>query len=651
MSKDGQEEEQVETLQGNSDVPWQNTLPILDSTEQEQCKTKDNMDKALSPDGPKLRDRHALQVGPVNSMQNQSTKCTAATSCTHTPIRTLSKAKKYACTFCLEMFVTQKLLSLHTEQNHAEMNATDKLDPHAEREDESEESTTGINKFECTYCDKIFSGLKTLSRHVLAKHTNMTVAEGKKSEKKKSTQDADGRFMCDTCDKTFKTERILQKHIQTHSGEYSYKCEQCGKGYYNFGSYRAHLSTHTGEKHFTCKQCGKGFPHSSSYNFHIRTAHLTTQNFQCSICNRKYKSQKYLKDHMQSVHIEPDRYRCSICDRTFGHRASLFMHMKTHADREGKVKNRKGKQDGVKPKVSSDVDGVKLSAPSEAGNGKSYPLPPLTQVHSVDQQASVSNTDCNAYMSHQQEQGNGASQTYPHPSQATTQGFAHYLPSACPLPNSSSSKGQHQFAGILADDHAMNPELQTHKFGHQQQDHQKRHHQQQQQNQPHPQQHKHHHPPQPQASQPFMIPPGTANAYSMPSPKPSTAVTAPNPTTVAGHQASSRDSSINHTAQTMYTPHSQVNMQQIWNNTNNSLHHLPTTLHTGSAFTTSAFSTSANHQRTSSVSAIASCTASGAYNYRSVAALAVAEPVVSSTVYNRHPPAAIQPTVTQQNQG
>ncbi len=75
--------------------------------------------------------------------------------------------------------------------------------------------------------------------------------------------------VCQICEKQFSSICDLRRHMVKHTGEKPYKCEYCHKGYSQRGDLKRHLVAHTGQGQFNCINCGRSFVRKDKFNFHI----------------------------------------------------------------------------------------------------------------------------------------------------------------------------------------------------------------------------------------------------------------------------------------------------------------------------------------------------------------------------------------------
>lgn len=83
----------------------------------------------------------------------------------------------------------------------------------------------------CTKCNKTFTNLRMLKRHVRIHMTNKP-------------------FSCEMCNKKFAENFALTKHLRKHRGERRHLCTLCGKSFYEANVLSVHMRTHTGLQYF-----------------------------------------------------------------------------------------------------------------------------------------------------------------------------------------------------------------------------------------------------------------------------------------------------------------------------------------------------------------------------------------------------------------
>lgn len=96
--------------------------------------------------------------------------------------------------------------------------------------------------FECRICQKKYSFLQSLNRHMHGSH-------GSKESRKK----------CSYCSKTFSRTDDLVRHIRTHTNERPYACNVCQKTFKQSSELKEHMQSHTKATIFKCTHCTRKF--------------------------------------------------------------------------------------------------------------------------------------------------------------------------------------------------------------------------------------------------------------------------------------------------------------------------------------------------------------------------------------------------------
>ncbi|KAG8232663.1 hypothetical protein J437_LFUL011895 [Ladona fulva] len=161
----------------------------------------------------------------------------------------------------------------------------------------------------CTICNRSFSSIGPLKRHVNYEH----------SEK---------LFECKICHKKFPSEKGAEGHSKNHRENRPYCCEVCGKGFFKEIAFSKHVSTHARDVPFQCDRCEKKFNQKRSLWNHVARCYKT-KRFQCEICNKKYHSEAYLSVH-KTIHTGEKNLMCEMCGKTFRGIGTLIIHKRQH---------------------------------------------------------------------------------------------------------------------------------------------------------------------------------------------------------------------------------------------------------------------------------------------------------------------------------
>ncbi|XP_034061781.1 LOW QUALITY PROTEIN: zinc finger protein 423 [Gymnodraco acuticeps] len=210
----------------------------------------------------------------------------------------------YPCNQCDLRFSSFEGFQAHLK-SHLEMLLRRQSCPQCNKEDfESQEAllqhltvhyTTTSTQYVCESCDKQFSSVDDLQKHLLDMHTfvlyHCTLCQEvfdskvsiqvhlavKHSNEKKL-------FRCNSCAWDFRKESDLQIHVKhNHLGQRSglpgglgaglkpRKCIFCGETFGTEVELQCHITTHS--KKFTCRFCGKAFQAMSLLDRHLRDKH------------------------------------------------------------------------------------------------------------------------------------------------------------------------------------------------------------------------------------------------------------------------------------------------------------------------------------------------------------------------------------------
>uniref|UniRef100_A0A3Q2W842 Zinc finger protein 423 n=1 Tax=Haplochromis burtoni TaxID=8153 RepID=A0A3Q2W842_HAPBU len=294
----------------------------------------------------------------------------------------------YPCNQCDLRFASFEGFQAHLK-SHLEMLLRRQSCPQCNKEDfESQEAllqhltvhyTTTSTQYVCESCDKQFSSVDDLQKHLLDMHTfvlyHCTLCQEvfdskvsiqvhlavKHSNEKKL-------FRCTACAWDFRKETDLQLHVKhNHLGLKPRKCIFCGESFGTEVELQCHITTHS--KKFTCRFCGKAFHAISLLERHLREKHCrggggnaansheasggeeeldnSEPMYACDICGAAYTMESLLQNHRLRDHnIRPGEddagsrkkkadfikgnHKCNVCSRTFFSENGLREHAQTH---------------------------------------------------------------------------------------------------------------------------------------------------------------------------------------------------------------------------------------------------------------------------------------------------------------------------------
>ncbi|XP_037934524.1 zinc finger protein 1 homolog [Teleopsis dalmanni] len=168
------------------------------------------------------------------------------------------------CQLCGQVFITQKNLIIHAQNEHPNEKA-----------------------FACRECGAKFAHLQSLCRHM-----NQHKPESLK-------------FPCEYCDRTFLRSDDLKRHSRIHTGDRPYVCETCDKAFKQHSELNDHKTTHMKEKFYKCDLCNNRFGSRNGLYIH-KKAHEGRKDFSCAFCEKQFLTNGELKSHL-NVHYKKNK--------------------------------------------------------------------------------------------------------------------------------------------------------------------------------------------------------------------------------------------------------------------------------------------------------------------------------------------------------
>ncbi|XP_070501430.1 zinc finger protein ZFP2-like [Chironomus tepperi] len=194
---------------------------------------------------------------------------------------------------------------------------------------------------QCTFCGKKFGFGDDFIDHVLRhkgfKPHSCTHPGCKKSFMKahklrlhESThnQNSSKCFECDKCDKKFSEIEYLKKHLFRHLGIKSFECTLCPARFAVKAGLDSHMTTHTNERKFACGECPAKFTKIQTLKLHMKI-HRNEKSYSCEYCNMKFVASGPLKRHLR-IHTQEKPYKCEYCVKAYAQSNDLIKHLKVH---------------------------------------------------------------------------------------------------------------------------------------------------------------------------------------------------------------------------------------------------------------------------------------------------------------------------------
>lgn len=202
--------------------------------------------------------------------------------------------------------------------------------------------TNSVMKLKCTTCEKEFSKLATLQKHMIVHNSlrpSSSVAAFVEPEKlpplpmpaPPSVTQEEQRVLhrCETCNDLFNQKADLVRHMRNrHTGTGEYPCPECSKVFYTFDMYREHRSLHDDNvpKH-TCTDCAKQFISLRKLKEHS-IIHQERIMFKCDVCSKVFVRSQTLQYHRITCKAA---YSCDKCVDSFMTAEALARHQHFHS--------------------------------------------------------------------------------------------------------------------------------------------------------------------------------------------------------------------------------------------------------------------------------------------------------------------------------
>ena len=224
-----------------------------------------------------------------------------------------SDLKRVDCTYCNKLFATKSSMNKHVKRNHmkkkmrceicTQLISSDNLKWH------TNQFHNGLNKSNCSHCEKSFTTKPELEKHIKIIHMHMN-----------------NKAKCDICSKFFSS-NYLKQHIDiVHSDHRRANCLYCNKSFVTKSDMKRHIKRiHTSEKE-KCDVCSMLIL-SRNLKYHINQFHNGANGVNCNHCDKSFKTKHELEIHVTTIHMDMDyKAKCYICSKLIS-RNNLKQHI------------------------------------------------------------------------------------------------------------------------------------------------------------------------------------------------------------------------------------------------------------------------------------------------------------------------------------
>ncbi|KYO48284.1 zinc finger protein 521 isoform C [Alligator mississippiensis] len=214
------------------------------------------------------------------------------------------------CVYCHELFVEETSLVNHMEQAHngekknscsicsENFHTVEELYSHMDSHQQPESCNHSNSP---SLCNKEFPNQESLLKHVTI-HFMIT-----------STY-----YICESCDKQFTSVDDLQKHLLDMHTFVFFRCTLCQEVFDSKVSIQLHLAVkHSNEKKvYRCTSCNWDFRNETDLQLHVKHNHLENQGkvHKCIFCGESFGTEVELQCHI-TTHSK--KYNCKFCSKAF----------------------------------------------------------------------------------------------------------------------------------------------------------------------------------------------------------------------------------------------------------------------------------------------------------------------------------------------
>ena len=167
-------------------------------------------------------------------------------------------------------------------------------------------------KHECPKCDKKFSSVGNLNKHIKSVHNNIR------------------NYKCDLCEYSCSLKSNLDRHIESvHYKIKNYKCDICEYSCSTKSDLDKHIKQiHNKIKDNECNLCEYSCSTKSTLNKHIKQVHDKVKDYCCNLCEYKCSVKGDLDRHIKQIHDKVKDNICPNCQYKTSTKSRLNQHIK-----------------------------------------------------------------------------------------------------------------------------------------------------------------------------------------------------------------------------------------------------------------------------------------------------------------------------------
>ena len=231
--------------------------------------------------------------------------------------------ERFRCSMCTSSFKYKYGLNEHFKAKHSE----------------------NTPSFACTLCPKTFATNYSLHRHVTARHMPDKVIRCKKAncdkifatecERKRHVEEAHLQFLrkfsCPSCDKKFTRISNLNRHMKLHNNIREFSCSLCSRDFTQRVHRDKHMMIHF-RKSNQCPKCETVYTKLKYFNNHVTNVCFAINPkplhsaVMCPLCKHGVRDLSRLRSHLNNVHNVDGK--CPNCQKEYQEIGELVTHIK-----------------------------------------------------------------------------------------------------------------------------------------------------------------------------------------------------------------------------------------------------------------------------------------------------------------------------------